>query len=162
MPAQVNGQYYQLALIDLSSSATAGTPFTHRKFSALKFSDEGSKEAVLDASGEIIGFVIKPRKTDGSVTMKLVEADEWRDWLYQEANALSQQLQRPVGIGQVVFTMNVKIGATPGTSRIRRIRAMVQSEAFDASDSQDPLNADVPLFVMDITDDQGRRFVERG
>lgn len=162
MSGQVNGQSYQHALIDLTSSARQGAPFLHRKFKTLKFSDEGEKEAVLDHRGEIVSYVIKPRKTDGSVSMLLEEWDQWRDWLFQQAALLSVQLQRPTGPGQVEFTMTVSVGVTLAASRTRRVRAMVQKEDFDSDDGQDPLKIEVPLFVMDITDDQGRRFVERG
>ena len=161
MGASVNGQFYQHALIDLSSVAEQGTPFQHRLFSSLKFSDEGMKEAVLDARGEIVGYVVRPRKTDGSISMKMKEWDLWRDWLYQQASQISAQLQRNVGPGQVEFTMTVKVGATPATSRERRVRAMVQKEDFDSSDNQDAINVEVPLFILDISDTQDRRFVER-
>lgn len=162
MGASINGQYYQHALIDLASSARQGASFQHRMFTSLKFSDEGMKEAVLDQRGEIIGYVVKPRKTDGAVSMKMIEWDLWRDWLYQQAALLSAQLQRQVGPGQVEFTMTVSVGATPATSRVRVVRAMVQKEDFDSSDNQDPINVEVPLFIMDVTDRDGRRFVERG
>jgi hypothetical protein len=159
---QVNGQAYQHALIDLSSSARQGVPFLHRKFKSLKFSDEGMKEPVYDAHGEQIQYVIKPRKTDGSITMLLDEWDLWRDWLYQQAALLTAQLQRPIGPGQVEFTMTVSVGVTLAASRTRRVRAMVQKEDFDSDDGQDPLKAEIPLYVIDITDEFGRRFVERG
>jgi hypothetical protein len=162
MPGQVNGQFYQHALIDLSSQARAGAPFMHRLFSALSFSDEGEKEAVLDSRGEIVGYVIKPRKTDGKVKMKLVEWDRWRDYLYQQAALLSAQLNRPMGPGQVELTMTVSVGVTLAASRTRRVRVMVQKEDFDSSDDQNALEIEIPLFVMDVTDEQGRRFVERG
>lgn len=158
----VNGQFYQHALIDLSSSARQGAPFLHRLFSALSFSDEGPKEPVHDSRGEIVGYVIKPRKTDGKVKMKMKEWDLWRDWFYQQAALLSTQLQRPVGPGQVEVTMTVSVGVTLAASRTRRVRCMVQGEAFESTDDQNPLDVEVALFVLDVTDEQGRRFVERG
>lgn len=162
MPGQVNGQFYQHALIDLSSAADVGAPFLHRLFSSLEFSDEGAKEAVLDAHGEIAGYVIKPRKTDGKIKMKTNEWDQWRDWFYQIAAVLSAQIQRPMGPGQVEAVLTVRVGVTLAASRTRRVRCMVQSEAFTSSDDQNPLETEIPLFVLDITDEQGRRFVERG
>lgn len=162
MPGQVNGQFYQHALIDLASNADVGVPFIHRLFSSLSFSDEGAKEAVMDASGEIVGYVIKPRKTDGKVKMKMNEWDLWRDWLFQQATLLSAQLQRPVGPGQVELTLTVSVGATLAASRTRRVRCMIQGEPFESTDDQNALEVEAALFVMDITDEQDRRWVERG
>lgn len=161
MPAQVNGQAMQHALIDLSSSARVGAPFLHRQFSAISFSDAGEKEAVYDAKGEIIAYVLKPRKTDGKVKVKQLEANLWRDWFMQQAALLSAQLQRKIGPGQVEFTMTLSCGVTLASSMTRRIRAMIQQEAFDSTDDQNPLEVEFPLFIMDITDELGRRFVER-
>jgi hypothetical protein len=162
MPAQVNGQAMQHALIDLASNARVGVAFLHRQFSAISFSDSGEKEAVLDSRGEIIQYVIKPRKTDGKVKMKQQEWNLWRDWFMTQAQLLAAQLQRPVGPGQVEVTMTMSCGVTIASQMTRRIRCMIQQEAFDSTDDQNPLEVEVPLFVMDITDELGRRFVERG
>jgi hypothetical protein len=160
--AQVNGQAMQHALINLSSSARVGSPFLHRQFSAISFSDEGAKEPVYDSTGAIIGYVIKPRKTDGKVKLKQGEWNLWRDWFMTQAALLSAQLQRPMGPGQVEVAMTLTCGVTLATSMQRRIRCMAQREAFDSTDDQNPLEVEVPLFIMDITDQLGRRFVERG
>ena len=162
MAGSVNGQFYQHALIDLASSARAGAPFLHRLFSGLSFSDAGEKKAVHDAHGEIVGYTIQPRDTDGKIVLKLKEWDLWRDWLFQQAALLAAQLGRPMGPGQVEITMTVSCGVTLAASRTRRLRCMVQKEVFDSKDDQNPLEAEIPLFVMEITDEQGRRFVERG
>lgn len=162
MPGQVNGNFMQHALIDLTSSARQGAAFPHRLFEAISFSDEGAKEAVLDAHGEIVGYVIKPRKTDGKIKLKQNEWNLWRDWFYQQAAFLTAQLQRPCGPGQVEFTMTLSCGVTIASQMTRRIRAMIQQESFDSSDDQNPLAVEIPLFVMDVTDELGRRFVERG
>lgn len=162
MPASVNGQALQHALIDLASLAPTGVPFMHRQFSAISFSDSGEKEAVYDSRGEIVGYVIKPRKTDGKVKMKQGEWNLWRDWFMTQASLLSAQLARPCGPGQVEVTMTLSCGVTLATQMTRRIRCMIQQEAFDSTDDQNALEVEVPLFVMDITDELGRRFVERG
>lgn len=162
MPAQVNGQGFQHALINLTSSARQGAPFLHRLFSSFSFSDEGAKEAYYDSHGEQAGYTIKPRKTDGKIKMKLQEWGLQLDWLRQQAILLSAQLQRPVGPGQVEVTATLSVGATLATSRTRRIRYMVQQDAFDSSDDQNVLEVEIPLFIMDVTDELGRRFVERG
>jgi len=156
----VNGQQHQHALIDLASAARVGAPFLHRQFSAISFSDAGEKEAVMDSRGAIIGYVIKPRKTDGKVKLKQAEWVLWRTWFLTQAALLAAQLQRPMGPGQVEITMTLASGiANPMT---RRIRCMIQQEAFDSTDDQNPIEVEVPLFVMDITDENGKRFVERG
>lgn len=162
MPAQVTGQAMQHALIDLASNARVGAPFLHRQFSSINFSDSGEKDPVLDSRGEVIGYVIKPRKTDGKIKMKQGEWNLWRDWFMTQAVLLSAQLQRPVGPGQVEITLTLSCGVTLASQMTRRIRCMIQSEAFDSTDDQNPLEVEVPLFVMDITDELGRRFVERG
>jgi hypothetical protein len=161
MAAQVNGQAFQHALIDLASAARVGVPFVHRQFSAISFSDAGEKEAVYDARGEIVAYVIKPRKTDGKVKLKQKEWNAWRDWFMTQAQLLVAQLQRPVGPGQVEITITLSCGVTLASSMTRRIRCMIQQEAFDSTDNQNPLEVEVPLFVMDVTDELGRRFVER-
>lgn len=162
MPASVNGQFYQHALIDLTSSARQGAPFLHRLFESISFSDSGEKEAVYDSRGEIVGYVVKPRKTDGKVKMKQVEWNAWREWFMGQAALLSTQLQRPCGPGQVEATATLSCGVNLASSMTRRIRFMIQQESFESSDNQDPLSVEIPLFVMDVTDELGRRFVERG
>lgn len=162
MPAQVNGQAMQHALIDLASSARVGAPFLHRQFSAISFSDAGEKEAVYDSRGAIVAYVIKPRKTDGKTKLKQGEWNLWRDWFMTQAALLATQLQRPMGPGQVEITMTLSCGVTLASSMTRRIRCMIQQEAFDSTDDQNALEVEVPLFVIDITDELGRRFVERG
>src|SRR6476659_8119887 len=100
----VSGQGPQHALISLQSTGTGAT-FRHRTFKSLKFEDAGEKEAVTDAQGEIIAYVIKPRKT---------------------------------GPGQLEFNMPVSVGLTLASTITRRLRCMVQKEAFESEDNQDP------------------------
>lgn len=162
MPAVINGQGWQHALIDLTSNAKQGIPFLHRLFSSISFSDEGAKEAYYDSLGAIAGYTIKPRKTDGKIKMKLQEWQDELTWLRTQAALLSVELGRPCGPGQVEITATLSCGATLSTSMTRRIRYMVQQDAFDSTDDQNVLEIEIPLFIMDVTDEFGQRFVERG
>jgi hypothetical protein len=161
MAVQVNGNFFQHSLVNASATGT-GASFQFRLFSAISYSDSGEKEAVLDSRGEIAGYVVKPRKTDGKIKLKQMEWNSFRDWLMVQAQLLTAQTNRPFGPGQVEITISLNVGVTPAAGMKRDIRCLVQQEAFDSTDDQNPLEVEVPLFVIDVTDGNGRRFIERG
>jgi hypothetical protein len=105
--------------------------------------------------------VIKQEETEGSITTLQSEWLRFRAWLLQEANALAGQMQVPIGIGQVELEFSVTYGQTLATlAKDVLATVMVQGEARDSSDNQDPLNTEIELFILNIHDGQYNYFVE--
>jgi hypothetical protein len=155
----VNGQEYQHALMDLQATGT-GAPYRFSRFKAVKYEDSAEKKPVNDHQGQQVAYTIDNQKTNGSVTMLLSEWFKFRAFLRAQAAALSAQLQRPVGIGQVTFDMTVQFGQTLQTLQTDRLLgAMVQKEPRDSQDNQEALVVEIPLFILQITDKDGNTFV---
>lgn len=160
MGFSVNGQAYQHALIDLQAVVT-GAPFYFSKFKSLKYEDGAEKSPVHDSQGQQVQYVIKEQKTDGSMSMLLSEWYDFREFLREQTVALSAQLGRPVGIGQVEFELTVQYGQTALTKKVDRLLgAMVQREPRDSNDNQDALIVEIPLFILAITDNLNNSFIQ--
>jgi len=159
MAFTIGGQEYQHAIVNLQSGAT-GAPYSFQKFKAVKYENGAEKKAVNDHQGQQVAYTIGAQKTDGSVSMLLSEWFNWRTWLRLQAAQQAAQQNRPVGIGQVAFSMTVQYGATLQTLKKDILSGvMVQKEPRDSSDNQDVLVVEIPLFILDIADENGVRFV---
>ena len=165
MPS-IQGRELQHALVRLSASCSASRApdFEFRYFKSLKYKSGAKKEAVRDKSGQQVAYVIKQEETEGSLTTLLTEWFRFRTWLRQQAFFLQSQMQAPMGIGQVEFELTITYGQTIATLATDRLAsAMVQEDGRDSSDNQDPLNAEIPLFILAINDrDSNARFIEYG
>lgn len=155
----INGQEFQHALIDLQATGT-GAPYQFTRFKSLDYKNGAKKEAVKDSTGRNVSYTIGDQETDGSVSMLLSEWFVFREWLRLQARAIQAQIQRPVGIGQVAFDMTAQYGQTLATlQKDRLVGVMVQEEPRKSSDDQKALVVEIPLFILDITDDKENRFV---
>jgi hypothetical protein len=157
MPS-IQGRELQHALVRLNASCAAtGAPgFEFKFFKTLKYKSGAKKEAVRDKSGQQVAYVIRQEETEGSLTTLLTEWLRFRAWLRQQAALLAATMQVPVGVGQVEFELTVTYGQTLSTLATDRLAtAMVQEDGRDSSDNQDPLNAEIPLFILAITDADG-------
>lgn len=162
MPS-INGRELQHALVNLQATCTAtGAPsFIFKFFKSLKYKIGAKKEAVRDKTGRQVNYVIKQQESDSSVSTLLSEWFRFRDWLRQQAAIISGQLQQPCGAGQVEFELTVTYGQTLATLRTDRLlSAMVQEDPRDSTDNQDPLVTELPLFVLDISDETSAHFIE--
>lgn len=162
MPS-INGRELQHALVNLQATCAAtGAPnFTFKFFKDLNYKNSGKKEAVRNKNGQQKTYIIKPEETDAGLTTLLSEWFRFRAWLRQQAAIIATQLQAPCGIGQVEFEFTVTYGQVIANLQTDRLlTAMVQEEGRKSSDSQDALTAEVPLFVVTITDDQNNHFIE--
>jgi hypothetical protein len=155
----INGQQYQHANLNFQVSGT-GAPYVFAMFKSVNYKIGAKKEAVRDYQGQIVGYTIKESEAEFSVTMLLSEWFKFRDWLRLQAVAISAQLQKPIGIGQVAFDATCQYGPTLLTRKLDRlVGCMVNEEARKSSDDQNALEVEVPFFVMDIVDNNGNRFV---
>lgn len=156
----VNGQEYQHALVDLQATAT-GAPYQFTRFKAIDYKVGAKKEAVRDSKGKQISYTIGDEETDGNVSMLLSQWFDFRAWLRVQALAISAQLGRPIGIGQVAFDFTCAYGATLATlQKDELFGAMVQEEPRKSSDDQKVLVVDIPLFILGISDKDGNSFVQ--
>jgi hypothetical protein len=156
----INGQSYQHSLIDVQANGGTGSPYQFTRFKSIDYKDAAKKEAVKDARGQNVAYVIGEQETEGSMSMLLEEWFVFRDWLRLQAQAIAAQIQRPVGIGQVAFDMTVQYGQTVATIKRDRLNGvMVQEEPRKSSDDQKVLVVEIPLFILSISDEQGRTFI---
>jgi hypothetical protein len=157
----VNGQEFQHALVDLQAVGSGIAPYQFSRFKSIDYENAAEKEAVPDHQGQQVAYVIKAQKTQGNVSMLLSEWFKLRDnFLRPLASAASKQVNRNVGIAQVAFDLTVQYGQTLATlKKDRLIGAMIQKEPRKSSDDQAVLVVEIPLFILNITDDQGIGFV---
>lgn len=162
--SSINGRELQHALVNLQATCSAtGATFTFQYFSAVEIKDGAKKEAVRDKNGKQTGYVIKQQETDSKVTTLQSEWYRFRSWLRQQATAIAAQTQQPTGIGQVEFDVTCTFGNTIATRQTDRLgTVMVQEEAKKSTSDQNPLSVDIPLFVLEVSDENGIHFVEYG
>ena len=156
----VNGQEFQQGLMNFDALGT-GSRFSFTTFRSLEFEDMVEKEAVGDYQGQQISYVIKPQKTSASTKILTSELVTFFAWLRAEADRLSQQVNRPIEPGQVAFDVTVMCGPTLNnlTYKRRLKTVLVQKDKFSSSDDQKALETELPLFVLKITDENGREFM---
>ncbi len=155
MAFSVNGQELQHALVTLQATRS-GAPFSFAKFKSVKYKTGASKDPVTDSQGQQVSYTIKAQKIEGSISMLLSEWFRFRQWLRTEAAAIQAQVQQPIGILQVEFDLTVQYGATIATLQKDQLKgAMIQEEPRDSSDNQEALVVEIPLFILQITDDKG-------
>jgi hypothetical protein len=164
MGASVGGRELQHSLVTLQATCNAtGSTFTFTLFQNVELEDGAEKKPTHDKNGKQYAYTIDKQKTDAKITTKQSEWYRFRTWLRQQAQAISAQIQQTIGIGQVEFDLTVTFGNTVQTRQTDRLgSAMIQKEAKKSSDNQDPLSMDIPLFVLEVADENSNHFVEFG
>jgi hypothetical protein len=137
---EVNGQQYQHATVRPVAVSTGGT-FKLKTFTKISYKVKAPKEATNDAQGEIDGFVIRKEEHEASITLKLSEWFEFRQWLLSQNPGL--------GVLQCQFDLPVSYGPRLGALKTDTLRTvMVNEEPRESEDGQDVLTVELPLFFL--------------
>lgn len=142
---EVNGQAYQHAVVKPIAVATGGT-FAMKTHKKVSWRVRANKNPTRDAQGQIDGFTITQMETEGSLSMKRSEYEEFRAWLLEQDPGL--------GVLQIVFDLPVSYGGRVNALKTATLRGcMLQEDPFDSEDNQDPLMVDIPLFFLRVDRD---------
>lgn len=138
---EVLGQHYQHAtskftLVVNGVPAVVLSLKTVKKISA---SSETLKENTNDAQGQVDGFVVKPQKNEGSLTLK---ESEW----FVLRSALATSPGGPL-LAQFTWVTTYGNGANP-LHKLELFQTMIQKEAYDSEDTQDPHMMELPLIFQ--------------
>lgn len=145
----INGQDFQHAQITASVDTGASAPFTLNSFSGLSHKVTAKKNPVRDSQGNIRGFTIGQKETEGQITLLQSEWVLTRRLILQAIPVLPNGLQ--AGILTVQFNLNVTYGnSLNNLFSDQLIGVMFDSDAFDSKDDQNALQKDVPLFITDV------------
>ena len=151
----INGQEYQHGNISFSISGGSNPPIAIATFKKISYKVSAEKKPVADSQGRIIGYTIDNQKIDASISMLQSE------WWSLKTNLL---LQNPgMGIGQISCDGQVTYGNSlvPGMQKAEKlIGLMFNEDPRDSQDNQEVLVVELPLFVLDVEDANGRRFIE--
>jgi len=148
MPS-INGQDFQHAQIQLSLDTGQSAPFTINSFSALSYKVTGKKIPVRDSQGNIRGFTVGQKETQGQLSLLQSEWVLDRRLILAAIPTLPNGL--PAGILTVQFNFNVTYGnALNNLFSDQLIGVMFDEDAFDSKDDQNAISKDVPLFITDM------------
>jgi hypothetical protein len=151
----INGQEYQHGNISFSISGGPNPPIAIATFKKISYKVTAEKKGVADSMGQPRGYTIDNQKIDASISML---QSEW--WAVKD-NLL---LQNPgLGIGQIACDAMVTFGNSlaPGMQKSEKlIGLMFNEDPRDSQDNQEVLVVELPLFVLDVIDANGRKFIE--
>lgn len=145
----INGQDFQHAQIQLSLDTGSGVPFTINSFSALSYKVTAKKNPVRDSQGNIRGFTINQKETQGQLTLLQSE------WVLDRRQILGMIPVLPSGLPSGILTVQFNFNVTYGNSLSslfsdQLIGVMFDEDAFDSKDDQMAIAKDVPLFITDM------------
>jgi len=136
---EVNGQQYQHATTRFVLIGSKGN-FRLKTVTKLDYEVGAAKEITTDSQGQPDGFVFKKTEHAASMTLKLAEWYEVREWLSQQSGLGVLQSQCDFAV-----TKGNRINAVK-TDTLRQM--MIQKEARKSEDSQEPDMVDVPLIFL--------------
>jgi hypothetical protein len=138
----LNGQEFQHATVDFQiGGATAGLTRPLSTFSKFNYKAGAKKKPVHNSQGDIIGYTIDVKETDGSLSMLLSEWKAIKEELAQQYPTL--------GIGQIEMEAVVTYGNNLSNLMTDTVQFMFNEEARTSENNQDALMVDLPLFVRD-------------
>lgn len=151
--AKVNGREWQHSNCRIDFSADGVAPFRSLSFSAIEYLDRAVKEAVKNADGKIVGYIIKDQETQGSVSMRLSE--------YEKLKAHILAANPDLGLGQVEMNMSVTYGDKLATTSTDKLSMVLFNEEAKKSEKDGPeLMITIPLFIGGIKDQNNRSFIK--
>jgi hypothetical protein len=145
----INGQDFQHGQITASVDTGASVPFTLNSFSALSHKVTAKKNPVRDSQGNIRGFTIGMKETEGQLSLLQSEWVLTRRLILQALPTLPSGLQ--AGILTVQFNLNITYGnSLSNLFSDQLLGVMFDADAFDSKDDQNAITKDVPLFITDM------------
>jgi hypothetical protein len=136
------GQEYQHATVDFQiGGATAAVTFSLSTFSKFNYKVGAKKKPVHNSQGDIIGYTIDVKETEGSLAML---SSEWK--------AIKEQLaqQYPtLGIGQIEMEAVVTYGNNVNALMTDVVQFMFNEESRTSEGNQEAHVSELPLFVRD-------------
>lgn len=149
MPGTINGQDFQHAQIQFSVDTQQGAPFTINSFSALSYKATAKKNPVRDSQGNIRGYTVGQKETQGQFSALHSE------WVGTRRLILAAIPILPSGLRAGILTVQFNLNVTYGNSLSnlftdQLLGVMFDEDAFDSKDDQQAIAKDVPLFITDM------------
>lgn len=141
--ASINGREYQMATT-VWTVVAGNSQYELTSVRSFDYKVAAPKEPVRSKKGEQIAYTIKDEDTSGS-KVRLLQS-EFRDFVSWIATNFPN-----TGICEVAFDVSVLYGNTPAVYKQDRLdNVMIDELAFSASNDQNALEVEVPLFVLKV------------
>lgn len=153
MGFKIKGQEFQHAGLTLVIVANEAT-LEIETFSKVDWKDGAVKKPAKDHKGNIDGYTIGERETDGNISMRRSE------WL--KVKRFLKQQYPDKGVGQIELTAQVQYSnSMEDLTGADEIDFLINEEKFTSESNQETHMVDLPLFVSDVRPAEGR-FIEYG